>query len=101
MIKTLISIRLRALMSSLVNRKKGASAEKPSIGKIILFTLVYLYLAVVLVGMFAVLSSTMAPIMISAGLHDSYFGLFTVIAFSFVFVLSIFETKSEIFASRK
>lgn len=96
MIKTLIGIRLRSLFYSLGKKnKKGESAA--SSGRIAAMLVLY----GVLILLFAFFSLTvavaMAPTMIAAGLDALYFSIYMLAAFTVVFLLSIFETKSELF----
>ena len=97
MIKQLISIRLRSLMSSMGGKKKDGTVAKLSVGKIILFAVLYLYLAAVFVGLFTFLAIGMGITMIPTGQDAMYYGMFVLIGFSMVFIFSIFETKAELF----
>ena len=97
MIKQLLSLRLRAVLSGTVGGKKKRSDKGVSKGKIILISLVYLYVLLIFGGMFCGLAILTAPLMIAAGLDWFYFAIFNVIAFALVFIFSIFETKSELF----
>ncbi len=97
MIKTLLGIRLRSVFGSITSGKKRNGKETVSKGKILLITLVYIYLIAVFGGLFSLLAYNMAPIMIALGLDWFYFAAFSIIAFAVVFVFSIFEIKSELF----
>lgn len=97
MIKTLIGIRLRSVFSGLVSGRKKNGKEAVSKGKLIGYTLIYLYLAVVLVGMFVLYARLMAPSLVAFELDWFYFAIFNASAFAVVFVLSIFETKGLLF----
>ncbi len=97
MIKTLLSIRLRSAFASMRGKKKDGTVGKPSTGKIILFAVLYLYLALVFLGLFTMLALSFAPMTVGVGLDAMYYGIFMLVGFSFVFIFSIFETKSELF----
>ena len=97
MIKTLIGIRLQSVFSGLVSGRKKNGKESVSKGKLIGYTLIYLYLAVVLVGMFVLYARFMAPSLVAFELDWFYFAIFNASAFAVVFVLSIFETKGLLF----
>jgi len=97
MIKTLLSIRLRSALASTQGRKKDGTVAKPTKGKLILFAVLYLYLAVIFLGLFTLYAAALAPILVESGQDTMYFGIFTVVAFSVIFILTIFETKSELF----
>ncbi len=97
MIGTLLKIRLSSVMSSLASVKKKGRAVKVSPGKIALFSVIYLYVIVVFGGMFTGLSFLTAPLLIGTSIEWLYFALFNAITFTVVFVLSIFETKSQLF----
>ena len=100
MIKTLIGIRLSSLFSALSGKNKDGSVKKRSTARIVLMALLYGYLALTFLGIFTLFALSFAPPLIGLGLDWLYFGLFTVIAFSVVFIFSIFETKSELFECR-
>ncbi len=97
MIRTLLSVRLRSVFSSLTSGKKKNGKEKVSKGRIVLLCFLYLYLILVFGGMFTSVALSMALSLIPAGLDWAYLAIFNVIAFGFIFVFSIFETKSELF----
>ncbi len=97
MIRTLLKIRLRSMLGSITSGKKRKGKETVSKGKIILISLVYLYLIVVFGGLFTGLAVSMAPVLIAAKLDWFYFSAFNIVAFALVFIFSIFETKSELF----
>ena len=95
MIKNLLSIRLRSAFAAMKNR--GGANGKRSIGRGALFAVLYLYLAVTVLGIFAYTAFTVASVTLPAGMDAMYFGLFMLVGFSVVFIFSIFETKSELF----
>ena len=97
MIKTLTSIRLRAAFMAMSTKSKDGTVKRASAGKIILIAFLYLFIAVTFVGAFALMAIGMASEFIPLGYDAMYLGMFMVIAFSMVFIFSIFETKSELF----
>ena len=98
MIKTLVSVRLRSFIAGLRGKKKDGTTG--GVGRMILLGLAYLYIGGVFLVMFAGSAFSLAPFMIAAGLDALYFAMFTVIAFSFIFFFSIFETKANLFECR-
>ena len=95
MIKTLIGVRLRALLGSTLG-KKGKNGKAGS-GNKALVLLLLLFLAGIFAFYFFLMAFGMASVMLPLGLDALYFSIFMICAFSIVFVLSIFETKSELF----
>ena len=98
MLKTLISIRLSAAFGALAgvnNRKKRSQASRAG-------SMIFIYAILGICFLFVSFSIAMAlgPILIAASLDWLYFGIFTLIAFSLIFIFSIFETKSELFDCR-
>jgi ABC-2 type transport system permease protein len=97
MIKYLVKNRLRSAIGAIIGRGRGGSVKKASPLKIVAFVLLYAYV----IGLFLFLSG-MAALAFGAALIPSgapwmYFGIFMIASFSFVFLFSIFETKSELF----
>lgn len=97
MIKTLICIRLRSAFSSFAGMTKDGKLKKTSKGKIVLFSLLYLYLAVFLIAAFFGMAMGLSTVLLPLGLDWLYFAIFTLVALAFLFVLGIFETKSQLF----
>lgn len=94
MIKTLLGVRLRSLAASL-SGKRGE--KKSSIGKTALFVFLYAYLAVVFVGLSVLMAMAMGNALISLDGGRLYLALFASATFAALFVISVFETKSELF----
>jgi ABC-2 type transport system permease protein len=97
MIKTLIGIRLRSALSGILGGRQKNGKKNSGRGKIIAFIIAYVYLIAVFGGLFSFYATAAAPVLIAAKLDWFYFAMFTVIAFAMTFVLSIFETKGELF----
>jgi ABC-2 type transport system permease protein len=96
MIKTLIGIRLRAMLGAMAGKGRDGKAKTASRAKLILFAFLYLYIAAAFIFMFGAVAYGMSLSMLP-GAEEMYFGMFSLIAFSFIFLFSIFETKSELF----
>ena len=96
MLKNLTLIRLRSLIGS----AGGKDGKPPSRVKMTVFALVMLYVA----GTFAYLSGTvadfLAPLSITYGIEWLFFCLYFTVSFTMIFILSIFETKSQLFECR-
>lgn len=97
MIKLLVKNRLRSFVGSLIGKGRGGTVKKVSVGKIIGFSLLYLYV----IAAFLFLSTTMAislgTALIQSGASWLYFAIFMLISVTVIFIFSIFETKSELF----
>ena len=97
MIGILIKNRLRAVFGSAVGRAgKGKEIKKPSALKITLFAILYLYVAVVFLGISVgaayLLSKALLP-----GAGWLYYLIFIGLSLTLIFILGIFETKTELF----
>lgn len=100
MVKLLIKNRFAGLFGSMFSRGKKGSVRKASVGRIVLFSLLYLYVAVVFIGLATFMAISMGAMMLPAGASRLYYAIFTIAALSVLFILSIFETKSELFECR-
>lgn len=97
MIGALIKNRLRAVFGSAVGRaRKGKEIKKSSTLKIVLFSILYLYLAVVLLGIAVGVSYLMARFLLP-GAAWLYYLIFMGLSVTLIFILGIFETKTELF----
>ena len=96
MIKSLLKIRLAGIFNSALQTKKGEQKKLP-VGRLILFAVLYLYLVAVFLGFAIAISLSLGAALIPAGASWLYFALFGVATFSVLFILSIFETKSQLF----
>lgn len=88
MLKSLIKIRLGALTSG--------SGKKKGLGTAGIIALVSL-LVLIFVFYFLVIADTLASVLIPLGYDAPYFAIFNILILSMVFLLSVFETKSELF----
>ena len=100
MTKILVKNRLKSLVASAFSRGKGGKTVRASLGKIILFSFLYLYLAAVVVGFSTLIAVSLGATLIPLGASWLYFAVVSIIALSFIFVFGIFETKGEIFESK-
>lgn len=96
MIGILIKNRLRAVFGSSVNRSKNKEIKKASKLKICLFILLYLFVAVVFLGLSVSVSLLLSTYLLP-GADWLYYLVFMGLTLTLVFILSIFETKTELF----
>lgn len=98
MIKRLLTIRLRgAFLGAVGGKDKNGNAKEVSAAKICLYTLLYAFIAVIFFAFVFIMATPLAAVLISNGGETLYFGIFMLLSFTAIFVLSIFETKSELF----
>ena len=98
MVKKLLSIRLRATFLAAVSGKsKNGEEARVSKKKIALFAFLYAFLAIMFFALVFLLAFPLGTVLIANGGENLYFGLFMILSFTAVFMLSIFETKSELF----
>lgn len=100
MIGKLLGIRLRSFVSSLGGRSKRGEYKPPSVGRIVVLSLLLLYL----VGTFAMLATTVAIALLSVsdllGAPWLFFAMYAALPFAVIFMFSVFETKAELFECR-
>ena len=92
MIKLLVKNRLRGALSGMLTQGKKASK-----GKMILFGCIFLYVFAYVAFLSGFFANILGKAFISIGASWLYFAIFTLVSFTAVFLLSIFETKSELF----
>ena len=97
MIKQLIKNRLTSVLCGIVGRGKGGSVKKAGKGKIIAFSILYLYLVIFFASFSATMSVTLGKALIPIGASWLYFSIFIIASVTVSFILSIFETKTELF----
>lgn len=95
MIKALIRIRIGSMFSGGAG-KDGKPKKRSVAGVIAIFALLALTFAV----FFLSIAAPLALVLVPMGLAAQYFAIFNIITFGIVFVLSVFETKSELFECR-
>jgi len=98
MLKSLVSIRLRSMLIGTVGQKKDCKGKGKGriVGLSILFTILILCFMLFSVCM----AAPMAMVLVPMNMEWVFFALFNAITFSFVFIFSIFETKSELFEAK-
>lgn len=97
MLKTLIKIRLQGI---LLRQTKSSKNSKSSIGKIILMIFLFAYVAVVFIGMFGLLFSTLIEPLHLMGIDWMYFSVMSIIIITLCFIGSIFLTHHEIYEAK-
>ena len=92
MIKLLVKNRLRGFCSGMLNQGKKASK-----GKMALFAILFAYIFTAVAFLSGTFAYMLGEVLIPSGFSWLFFAIFTLASFSAVFLLSIFETKSELF----
>ena len=100
MTKKLIALRFLSILNSIaMGRKKGKSSSY-SKARLLGYLLIYAYLIATFVSLSSMIAYSLGSVFIPLGFETLYFGLFMTASVTLVFVLSIFETKSELFESK-
>ncbi len=94
MLKSLIGIRLSSLLVGSLGTKKDG---KFSIGRAIGIGALVLFLLLCFGFFFVSMGFSLGLFLVPYGYDAAYFAIFNIIAFALIFILSIFETKSELF----
>ncbi len=100
MVKILVKNRLRSVLPAMLGKSmknKNGSAGKPSVAKIVGFTVLIVYLIACFLFLSASLALSLAETVLKTGASWFYFGVFMLIDLGMIFFFSIFETKSELF----
>ena len=98
MIKSLVSLRLRSALLSVVSGKdKSGKARALSGGKLAVTAILLVFLLACFVFISFSTSVGMAMVLVPLGHSELYFGIFTALSLAVIFFFSIFETKSELF----
>ncbi len=100
MIKTLLGIRFRALLSAIGGKNRRGEVKPVSKGKIILMAVLYLYLALCFGALSAVNAFAIGSVIVGSEAEWLFFSLFLALPFFIVLLFSIFEMKAEIFECR-
>ena len=97
MLKTLIKIRLQGILlrQTTSSKKKGSS-----VGKFILYGLLFAYIGVVFIGMFGMMFYTVIEPLQMMGIEWLYFALMALFIVVFCFIGSIFLTHHEIYEAK-
>ena len=96
----LIKIRLRSVLFTMSGKSKAAEKSKPSVAKVALFVLLYAYLGAVLLAASVGGAIFLGRVLVPLGFGQIYLAMFALVTFTLIFVISIFETKSELFECR-
>ena len=100
MLKTLVKIRLLGLLSGLTRGRSGKNAKKKmSVGAIVGFSLLYLYLAGVMIFMFGGMFFSLSPLA-EVGLGWVYFAAYGIICFALMIIGSAAIAKTQIFDAK-
>lgn len=84
------------MLSAMLNRKKG----KKSVGTIVLFAFLYIYVGVVFLFLFSSLFYTLGQTILPLGHAWFYFALMIILSFSMMLFGSVFITKAQLFEAR-
>ncbi len=98
MIRALLSVRLRAILAALT--KQGRKKNKKSKGTAILFTILYLYVGVVMVGLMCLTFAQLAPAYHMADLDWLYFAIAGIMGLGFSVFGSVFATQSQLYDAK-
>ena len=98
MIRALITVRLRALLAGFTAQSR--QRKKKSKGMAVLFAVLYLYVALVICGMMAMLFAQLAPVYHEAGLDWLYFALAGLMALAFSVFGSVFTTQNQLYDAK-
>lgn len=98
MMKALLSVRFRAMFAGLMRQTR--QKKKKSVGMMVLFAVLYLYLAVVIVGMMCLTFAQLAPVYSAIDLDWLYFAMAGVMALGFSVFGSVFTTQSQLYDAR-
>lgn len=98
MLKTLIKIRLQGIL--LRQTRSSKKSKGNGLGKIILLMFVFAYVAVVFVGMFGLLFSTLIEPLHLMGIDWLYFAIMSLVIIMLCFIGSVFLTHHEIYEAK-
>ncbi len=94
MIKLLLKNRFLGILGSMLGKNKSG---KGGAGRVALFVVLYAYLGFALLFLSVTMSLSLAASFLPVGLDWFYYAVFMLAGMTVLFVLSIFETKSELF----
>lgn len=97
MIKILVRNRLKSVFGSIVGRGKGGTVKKASTAKKVGMALLYLYVILTFASFAGLMAFALGKSLLPVGLDWLYFAIFILASLAIVFILSVFETKSELF----
>ncbi|WP_294579082.1 hypothetical protein [uncultured Thomasclavelia sp.] len=97
MLKTLVKVRLQGLF---LKSLSGSKQKKVSKLKIVLFSLLFLYVAIILTAAFGYLFYLVLDPFTAIGYEWLFFALMAVVIIVFCFVGSVFTTQQEIYGAK-
>lgn len=98
MIRTLVSVRLRAMFAGLT--RQARQKNKKSMGMTALFAVLYIYLIVVVGGMMCLTFSSLAPVYSALDLGWLYFAVAGIMALGLSVFGSVFTTQSQLYDAK-
>ena len=98
MMKALLAVRLRAMIAGLT--AQGRQKKKKNKGTLVLFAVLYLYVAVVIVGMMCMLFGQLAPVYHSIGLDWLYFAMAGLMGLGLSVFDSVFTTQNQLYDAK-
>lgn len=98
MMRALLSVRFRALFAGMT--QQGKKKKKRNTGTIILFVILYLYVAVVICGMMGFLFFSLAEPYHTAGLDWLYFAMAGLMGLGFSIFGSVFATQNQLYDAK-
>ena len=94
MLKQLILLRIKGMF---VHQVKSSKNKKATLGKIILISILFAYLAVTILGMFGLLFYTLVEPFVLMGIEWLYFAIMGLMVIIFCFIGSVFMTQNIIY----
>lgn len=98
MMRALLSVRFRAMFAGLM--RQARQKKKKSTGMVILFAILYLYLAAVIVGMMCLTFAQLAPVYHAVGLDWLYFAMAGLMGLGLSIFGSVFTTQNQLYDAR-
>ncbi len=98
MIKALLAVRLRALLAAFTAQSR--QKKKKSKGMLVLFAVLYVYVAAVIVGAMCLLFSQLAQPYHALGLDWLYFSMAGLMGLGFAIFASVFSTQSQLYDAK-
>ena len=98
MIKTLVVIRIRAMLAGMMAQAR--QKKKKSKGMAVLFAVLYLYLGVLVAGMMCLTFSSLAPVYHQLGMDWLYYAMAGLMALALSLFGSVFMTQNQLYDAR-
>jgi len=100
MLKALIKSRLSAFAHSFFRSKGSAASKGKGKGTAVLMAILFIYLAVVFLGLFASVFDTFAQVLIPMDLSWLYFSMAALLCFCLMFIFSLFSVKAQLYEAK-